>query len=178
MDRTSEIKLTPTSFIVLALVARAGRATPYDLKAMSTASLSGFWSLQHAQLYAEPARLTAAGLLAQEREETGRRRRFYALTAAGRTALDAWLAEPTGALSELRDPGLLRLSLGADPGPLAAAQLAAHEAKLAEYEALHAEVAGAMTEGQRLTLEAGLAHERVWVRFWGELVRAPGADPR
>ena len=178
MDGHTEIKLTPTSFIVLALVARVERATPYDLKTMSTASLSGFWTLQHAQLYAEPARLTAAGLLAEEREDGGRHRRFSALPPAGRAALDAWLAEPTGALSELRDPGLLRLSLGAAPGPLAAAQLAAHEAKLSEYESLRADVGDAMAEGQRLTLEAGLAHERVWVEFWGAIVREAAADRR
>jgi DNA-binding PadR family transcriptional regulator len=171
MDGLTEIKLTPTSFIVLALVARCGRATPYDLKAISTATLSGFWSLQHAQLYAEPARLTGAGLLGEEREDGGRRRRFYALTPAGRSALDAWLAEPTGELSELRDPGLLRLSLGAAPGPLAAAQLASHQAKLAEYEALRERLGDAMGEGQRLTLEAGIAHARVWVGFWGDLAR-------
>ncbi len=171
VDRTTEIKLTPTSFIVLASVARLERATPYELKALTTASLSGFWTLQHAQLYAEPARLAGAGLLAEEREDTGRRRRFYTLTPAGRTRLDAWLAEPTGALAELRDPGLLRLSLGAPPGPLAAAQLAAHEAKLAEYEALDEAAGEVLTEGQRLTLRAGLAHERVWVAFWSEIAQ-------
>ena len=171
MDRLDEIRLTPTSFIVLALVDRLERATPYDLKALSAASLSGFWTLQHAQLYAEPARLTGAGLLAEEREDTGRRRRFYTLTAAGREALDGWLAEPTDALAELRDPGLLRLSLGAPAAPLAAAQLAAHEAKLAEYEQLHERVGSVLGEGQRLTLEAGLAHERVWVDFWGSIAR-------
>jgi DNA-binding PadR family transcriptional regulator len=173
VDRATEIKLTPTSFIVLASVARLERATPYELKALTTASLSGFWTLQHAALYAEPARLAGAGLLAEEREEAGRRRRFYTLTPAGRARLDSWLAAPTGALAELRDPGLLRLSLGAPPGPLAAAQLAAHEAKLAEYEALRGAMGDALTEGQRLTLEAGLAHERVWVAFWRDLAPAP-----
>ncbi len=165
------MKLTPTSAIVLGLLARAGgRATPYTLKQMAAASVGNLWSVPHAQLYSEPERLARAGLVDEEREEAGRRRRTYGLTDAGRAALDAWLAAPpTGALGELRDPGLLRLFLGADPGPLARAQLAAHEAKLAEYEALHASTGPHMSEGARLALEAGIGHERVWVDFWRSL---------
>ena len=55
-----DIRLTPTSYIVLGLIAAAGRATPYDLKRVHAEGIGGFWSLNHAQLYAEPDRLAGA----------------------------------------------------------------------------------------------------------------------
>ena len=54
-------RLTPTSYIVLGLLEAAGEATPYDLKRAVGTSVGNFWSLQHSQLYAEPARLASAG---------------------------------------------------------------------------------------------------------------------
>jgi PadR family transcriptional regulator, regulatory protein AphA len=162
------IRLTPVSYIVLGLLERAGEATPYQLKGMAT-MLEDLWSVQHAQVYSEPRRLAEAGLVAERRETGGRRRRSYRLTDAGRDALHAWLRTPTGELTELRDPGLLQLCLGADPGPLAEAQYEAHARKLAEYEAVMTEAADEMPLGGRLTLEAGIGHEREWLRFWSAL---------
>ena len=78
-----EPRLTPTSFIVLGLIELSGEATPYDLKQAVGRSLGNFWSLQHAQLYSEPERLAEAGYLKERREEGGRRRRHYSLTAEG-----------------------------------------------------------------------------------------------
>jgi PadR family transcriptional regulator AphA len=162
------IRLTPASYIVLGLLDQAGEATPYDLKRMVAASIGNFWSLQHAQLYTEPERLAAAGLLTEHREEGGRRRKRYALTKAGRAALREWLASPTAEMTELRDPGLLQLFFGADPAALAAGQLQTHRAQLEEYEDIHARCADDPA-GVRLALEAGIAHEREWIRFWKRL---------
>ena len=162
-------RLTPVSFMVLGLVENAGQATPYQLKAFAAQSVGNFWSIQHAQLYTECERLAKAGLLDEEREEGGRRRRTYRLTDRGRAALDEWRATPATELGELRSPGLLQLFFGAEKGPLAAAQLESHGAKLAEYEALHAAAKEWLPEGQRLALECGIAHERVWLKFWRSL---------
>ena len=160
-------RLTATSYIVLGLLVRAGgRATPYALKQMAASSVGNFWTLHHAQLYSEPERLARAGLVDEEREAGGRRRRTYSVTDAGRSALDAWLMAPAAAPGELRDPGLLQLFFGADRGMLAGPQQALHAAKLHEYEALHSLAAARMPDGERLALEAGIAHEREWVRFW------------
>jgi PadR family transcriptional regulator, regulatory protein AphA len=164
------IRLTPASYIVLGLLNAAGEGTPYDLKRMVAASIGNFWSLQHAQLYTEPERLAAAGLLTEKREEGGRRRKRYALTKAGRDALKAWLASPTAEMTELRDPGLLQLFFGADPARLAAAQLETHRAQLKQYEEIHAHLAEEPA-GVRLALEAGIAHEREWLRFWKRLAQ-------
>jgi PadR family transcriptional regulator AphA len=161
-----DIRLTPTSYIVLGLLAWAEPATPYELKRRIEDSVGNFWSLPHAQVYSEPARLAAAGLLTEEQEASGRRRKLYARTAAGRRALEEWVAEPTAELTELRDPGLLKLFFGADPAALANEQLAAHEAQLSRYEAISQRPGRAMPSGPKLALEAGMAHEREWVRFW------------
>jgi PadR family transcriptional regulator AphA len=164
------MKLTPTSYIVLGLVERAGGATPYELKTAVNRSVGNFWSLQHAQLYTETERLTEAGYLAERREETGRRRRRYSITRSGRAALAQWRSEPTTAVSELRDQGMLKLFFGADPEVLAPVQLEAHRRKLAEYEALRDTIAETGPESACLVLEAGIRHQREWVRFWSKLV--------
>ena len=166
---SSEIRLNNTSYIVLGMLNAAGESTPYDLKLGVAASLGNFWSLQHAQLYSEPERLAAAGYLSERREQKGRRRRHYKITAKGRRALEDWLGETTDELPELRDKALLKVFFGADPGPLATRQLAAHRAKLEEYERV-VELAGEqIPKGVRITLEAGIDNEREWLRFWSGL---------
>jgi len=165
-----EIRLTPTSYIVLGLLDLAGEATPYELKRMVAAGIGNFWSLQHAQLYTETARLAGAGYLDEEQERSGRRRKLYRLTKRGQAALRGWVATPTDQFTELRDLALLKLFFGAEPKALAAEQLPVHEAKLAEYERLRSQgPADAAPTGPRLALESGIGHEREWVRFWRRL---------
>lgn len=173
---STEPQLTPTSWIVLGLVERAGTATPYDLKQGVAATVGNFWSVPHSQLYRECDRLAAAGLLETEQEAGGRRRKQLRLTAAGTDALAAWRAGPPAAeLPELRNLALLRLFFGADPVALAREQVVAHRQKLADYEALRALDPGEGPRGSWLALDAGIAHERVWVAYWEAL--AEGRDP-
>jgi len=168
------VRLTPTSYVVLGLLEQlGGEATPYELKQAASGSVGDLWSLHHAQLYSEPERLTKAGLLSEQREQTGRRRRRYSLMPEGRQALASWRSQPTSAFTELRDLGLLQLFFGSDPGALARAQLVVHERKLGDYEELQALSQEAPDSGRRLALEAGIGHEREWVRFWGELAARP-----
>ncbi|HZC13514.1 MAG TPA: PadR family transcriptional regulator [Thermoleophilaceae bacterium] len=164
-----EPRLTPTSYIVLGLLSWSGEATPYRLKQLVAGSVGFFWTLQHAQLYTEPERLARGGYVSERREESGRRRRLYRLTDKGREALTAWRAEPTGELSEVRDLALLKLFFGADPATLAAVQLEAHRAELAEYERIRASMPESLPEGPRLALEFGMRNARTWIGFWEEL---------
>jgi PadR family transcriptional regulator, regulatory protein AphA len=164
----TETALSPVSYLVLGLIEQAGEATPYDLKQMA-AAVSGLWTLRHDQVYREPERLSAQGLLEEEREEHGRRRRRFRVTEAGRQALRDWLATPTSEFTELRDPGLLQLFLGADPKGLAERQLEIHAERLAEYEQMVAACPPETPEGVLLSIEAGVGHEREWVRFWRRL---------
>lgn len=162
----SNLRLSSTSYVVLGLVERAQPATPYEIKQVAAISTANFWSVPHTQLYTECARLAEAGLLHEEREQTGRRRRVYEITKQGLQALDDWRREPADELFEVRDIGLLKLFLGADGADLAAGQLALHEAKLAEYE----ETAKLeMEHGMRLALEVGMRIEEQFVDFWRKL---------
>jgi PadR family transcriptional regulator AphA len=174
---SSEHRLSPTSYIVLALISGAGEATPYDLKQAVGMTLGNFWSVPHAQIYAEPERLLEGGHLSERREDGGRRRRYYKLTAKGEKALADWLAEPTGEMAELRDPGILKLFFGGDAERLAAAQLVTHRQRLNELETLAEQMEGQpeAPRGFLLTVSAGLGHEREWVRFWSSIEQ--GEEP-
>ena len=164
-----DLRLTDTSFVVLGLVEVCQPATPYDLKQFAKVSVFNFWSVPHTQVYSECARLAEAGLLDEEREEGGRRRRVYRLTSDGQSELDEWRGQPPGDVLELRDPGLLKLFFGADPRALAIAQLKTHQERLREYEELRGAGAQEMTQGMRLALESGMGHEREFVRFWSAI---------
>ena len=161
-----EIRLTPTSYIVLGLLELAGESTPYGLKQLVSGSVGNFWTLHHAQLYTEPERLARGGYVSEEQEASGRRRKLYDLTAKGRRALDEWRSESTSSLGELREPAVLKLFFGADPAQLAAAQIPAHRAKLEEYEAIREAMPDDVSDGPRLALEAGIRHELSSIEFW------------
>jgi len=169
-----DLKLTPVSYVVLAFVSWAGEASPYRLKQMVAGSVGNFWTLQHAQLYSEPERLAKAGYLTEEREEGGRRRKTYGITGKGAEALHAWRSEPTDALPELRSPALLKLFFGADPAHLAPMQIAAHERKLAEYEALRDGMPDDVPQGPRLALDAGISTTRHQLAWWKGLLDGAG----
>ena len=164
-----EIRLTPTSYIVLGLLEFAGESTPYALKQLVAGSVGYFWTLQHAQLYTEPERLASAGYVSETREETGRRRRLYTITDRGRAALEEWRNEPTSELAELREPALLKLFFGADPRRIAAAQVAANRERLEEYEAIRDSMPADVPPGPRQALEMGIRFERAAIEFWEEL---------
>jgi PadR family transcriptional regulator AphA len=163
------IRLTPTSYIVLGLLELGGESTPYALKQLVAGSVGYFWTLQHAQLYTEPARLAEAGYVTETREETGRRRKLYSITDSGRRALDEWRTETTTELAELREPALLKLFFGADAKALAATQVPANRARLAEYEEIRDAMPDDVPEGPRQALEMGIRFERAAIAFWEEL---------
>jgi PadR family transcriptional regulator AphA len=169
----SSPRLSETSYIVLGLISQIGPATPYDLKRLAQVSTVNFWSVPHTQLYSECARLAAAGLLSERREQTGRRRRIYRLTQRGRQALESWLSQPTGELEQVRDPATLKLFLGGDPHRLASTQLQAHTEQLEVYEQIYANLVGDSPRGWRLALEVGIGHEREFIRFWSRLAGRP-----
>jgi PadR family transcriptional regulator AphA len=182
-------RLTPTSCLVLGLLAREGPSTPYDLEQHVRATLGNFWSFPHTLLYSEPPRLAALGLVTETRETDGRRRRVFAITPAGMSALSSWLDRPSDAPAELRDPGLLQLffaDLASDEARqrLAERQLAIHQAKLAAYqedERQERRPDGAQ-RGQRTvehwrgeTLPMGLRYEAAAVDFWTDVVEKAGS---
>ena len=185
-------RLTPTSYLVLGLLAREGPSTPYDLEQHVKATLGNFWSFPHTLLYSEPPRLGALGLVTETRETEGRRRRIFSITPAGTSALDAWLERPSGAPTELRDPGLLQLffaDLASDDAKrrLAERRLEIHRARLAAYREAdrYEQRAEGSQRGQRTvehwrgeTLPMGLRYESAAVEFWSDVVAKTGAPDK
>jgi DNA-binding PadR family transcriptional regulator len=170
--------LTPTSYLVLGLVGHLGSATSYDLKRAVAGTIGGFWSVPHSQLYAEPARLAALGLLAGDKEREGRKRRTYTLAPAGRHALEDWLRTPSDEGTELRDPSLLKLFFGAQAGPGAVAGVARHAAalhrqRLAAYDALAADPPTHTDLHQLSLLALASRYEAEAVAFWEAVARDP-----
>jgi DNA-binding PadR family transcriptional regulator len=178
----SSVRLSPTSYVVLGSVALRGPTTSYDLKRFVELSLGHFWAFPHSQLYAEPERLARAGLLTEEREDGGRRRRTYAITPEGGAALDDWLRAPVTTQVELRDLGLLKLFFGelADDDvmrALAEEQVAAHRAMIARYDWIARRYGDRPEYAQRLLpLHAGFGLERAMLAFWEQLAEETSAQ--
>lgn len=162
-------KLTTASYLVLGMVEMIEPVTPYKLKAFASQSVTNFWSMPHTQIYTQCDRLLKDGYLSEKREKAGRRRRSFSITREGKKALEAWRNEPADAPIELRDLSLLKLFFGAKPDQLAAEQLASHEAKLEQY--LQVRKLGVPNEGVGRALEAGISHEREFVKFWRKLAQ-------
>ena len=116
------IRLTQTSYAVLALFEHLGEATSYDLKQAIEISIENFWQVPHTTAYDEPARLATGGYLTVRQEPGGRRRKLYALTDLGREALRAWTAEPVAAPPQLRDEADAEGLRRRRPGAAAAAR--------------------------------------------------------
>jgi PadR family transcriptional regulator AphA len=104
-------KLTPFSYVILALVGRGG-AGPHDIVRMMREGAI-FWTTSESHYYAEPKRLARLGFL-QARTEPGqtRPRTHYELTDAGRVALTEWLAQPA-AMPRVQHEAVVKL-LAAD----------------------------------------------------------------
>lgn len=89
-------RLTATSYAVLGLLAIRPWST-YELTKQMRRTLRHVWPRAESNLYQEPRRLVDAGLAIADRRLVGRRPRTeYAITPAGREALDTWLSEPAG----------------------------------------------------------------------------------
>jgi DNA-binding PadR family transcriptional regulator len=178
-------RLSSTSYLVLGMVALRGPSTSYDLKRAVSHSVGFFWYFPHAQLYSEPQRLVDLGLLEVEAEESGRRKRTFSITEAGRTALRGWLAEPTEEHFEMRYVAELKLffSEAGEPGNvvrLAHQQLHQHRERLAQYRDIQQRFGDNPDVASRMiTLQLGTQIELAAQRFWEALIAEleSGKDP-
>jgi PadR family transcriptional regulator AphA len=165
-------RLSPTSYLVLGMVGWLERATPYQLKQLAARSIGDLWAFPHSQLYAEPQRLVGLGLLAEEREPGGRRRRFYRLTDEGHEELDRWLEDPETPLREVHDVGVLKLLFADEAGSeqvvkLARAQLDAHGESLERYREIADELDDAGDGPYRMAaVRWGIAFSECMLQFW------------
>lgn len=163
-------RLTTPSYLVLGLVDKLGTASPYDVKQAAANYVAPFWSLPHTQVYAQCDKLVEAGLLRQEQQEEGRRRRTLTVTPDGQDALREWRKDPAVVPVEARDLGLLKLFFGSDVADIGPAQVDHHQQRLDEYVQLSK--TSDLPLGVAATLEFGMAYERGLVAFWGELLKS------
>ncbi|WP_338490928.1 PadR family transcriptional regulator [Streptomyces sp. SJL17-4] len=163
-----------------------GEASGYDLAKGFDASVANFWMAAPQQLYRELDRLEREGLIAARIVEQERRpnKRLFSLTEAGMSAVRAYVAEPPGKPTAIRDELLVKVQC-ADVGDIEAVRAAITErvewatAKLARYERLKERLLKGCTEdeycaqveriGPYLTLLRGMAFERENIQ-WGETV--------
>jgi DNA-binding PadR family transcriptional regulator len=174
-------RLTTTSYAVLGQVALA-TGSAYELTKRMRRNYRFFWPRAESRLYDETRRLVDAGLATAERSFTGRRGRTrYALTAAGRRALKAWLAEPPAPGWTFQYEALLRVFLGTFATPeqlLAAIEQARADAEdlLAVADDVAADYAAGIAEGQphvhvRALIFDFLFHQAEAIRQWSERAR-------
>jgi PadR family transcriptional regulator AphA len=169
--KSKPIKLTSTSYALLALLDRFGELTSYEIKDALETSIENFWPVPHTTAYQEPARLASGGYLTARQEKGGRRRRRYSLTDAGREALRAWADEPVAAPPQVRDELLLKIFAGADPEPLVAARLDWYRTKAEELEKLLTAVKLAPGwTGPEHTLRGGVKFHRKMIEVFEEMI--------
>ncbi|MEV5380898.1 PadR family transcriptional regulator [Streptomyces nondiastaticus] len=161
-----------------------GEASGYDLAKAFDASVANFWMAAPQQLYRELERMESEGLISARVVEQERRpnKRLFSLTEAGMEAVRAYVAEPPGKPTAIRDELLVKVQC-ADVGDIEAVRAAITErmewatAKLARYERLRERLLEGRTEdehcaeaeriGPYLTLLRGMAFEKENIQ-WGE----------
>jgi DNA-binding PadR family transcriptional regulator len=171
--KSKQIRLSTTSFALLALLEQLGEATSYDIKQALERSIENFWTVPHTTAYEEPVRLAGAGYLSTRQEEGGRRRKLYSLTELGREALRDWIEDPSAAPPQLRDEVMLKVFAGADPVGLAEGRIAWHREKLEELQSYLDAVRGVEGWiGPERTLNAGVRYHRQMI----EMIEAMRAE--
>ena len=173
------LRLSPVSYLVLGLIGLRGASTPYQLKRAASRTINYFWPFPHSQLYGEPERLAAAGLLSEEREEAGRRRKLYSLTPLGKQALEDWLATPPGAIFEMRDMAVMQLFFGEFTSRetivrLAEDQVRLYRERLAVYQTIADQYhAAPMSQRRMAPLDLGIRMAQACIGFWSDIARQP-----
>lgn len=184
--------------LLTALIERPSSGS--DLASRFDRSIGHFWHASHQQIYRELARLEQAGWVASQPLEGSRgRKRSYRVLPAGRKELRRWVglqADP----QPLRDELMVRLRAEAAIGAAGAKsatglredierRLAWHQDKLALFLRIEQHDFGEPeptreTRLQHLVLQAGIAHERLWVAFAQQALEAldlpsqPAVKPR
>jgi len=168
--KSKPIRLTSTSYALLALLDQLGEATPYEIKQAMDKSIENFWPVPHTTAYDELARLAQGGYLSVHQEEGGRRRKTYSLTEEGRAALSAWAADPVAAPPQVRDEVLLKIFAGADPVVFVEPRRAYHREKLAELQGYLDEVReDEAWHPSELALTTGVTYHRKMLEMLDEL---------
>ena len=82
-----------TQYVILGLLTE-GPMTGYDIKKIIDIRFSFFWNESYGQLYPVLKALTDDKLITADKSSEGRAKVTYAITQAGRSALNEWLEAP------------------------------------------------------------------------------------
>ena len=160
----------------------AGPRHGYDLKRAYDERFPGAKALAYGQVYSALSRLQQDGFVevAETSRDGGPERTAYALTPAGRAALDTWLAqtEPAGgyAAVDLVRKATTALRLGADAGGFLRRQRAEHLARMRDLVQQQQQVRDA---GARIAIDHTIYHldaDLKWLETAAARVAAEG-DP-
>ena len=159
----------------------------YDLAQRFKGGIGHFWNASHQQIYQELKKLDSQQLVEFELQSQSERpdRKHYRITATGRTALKAWLQEPTRP-ERLNSALLVKIYAAnlAEPAALVAEleqNLLEHRKRLDEYLSLeqsYLEKGKGLSRKQSLmymTLRSGIRYEWNWIELLHE-ARALLAD--
>lgn len=160
-------RLTTTQHLVLAVIAWRGPATPYALKDYFSRVVRFLVDVPHTLLYTEPPKLAALGLVREEREEAGRRRKTYTITDEGMGVVRAWLAEPPTREPSLEDEAIMKLMYSVFSTPEAVVALARHQIEF--YENRIASIDAALPSRD------ADSHRRRYIRTGARLARDQAA---
>ncbi|NDJ60774.1 MAG: PadR family transcriptional regulator [Chloroflexi bacterium] len=164
----------------------------YDLKHLAfDRTIAHFWPADQAQIYRTLDKMAGEGWIAGELEVQSDRpnRRVFTITEAGRAELDRWLHTPQ-AIPAHREAFLVQMFFAAQlPDAVILEhidqQIAARQARLDQFGQI---IAPSPDEGPlrreqvfwRLTLEFGLAHERMcieWLELSKQTIRSAAQPP-
>lgn len=161
----------------------------YDLTRTFQTSLGFFWHASHQQIYQELRKLADSGLLAATPvPQAGRPDKVvYALTDAGRAALDDWIRSESRRKPSKDDLFVKLYNIGhTDPAPIIAEireRRTRHGETLALYERIrsrhYADPAHLPTsrQGIYLALAAGIRQERMFVDWCDEALALLAPEP-
>lgn len=112
-------KINKSRYAILGILSYGPRSG-YDIKKMTERSTHHFWAESYGHLYATLKTLEHEGLVtARHQEQRGKPdKKLYTITAAGQTALEQWLHEPTEP-APVRNELLLKLFFGLHAPPSA-----------------------------------------------------------
>ncbi|HWY25375.1 MAG TPA: PadR family transcriptional regulator [Nevskia sp.] len=152
----------------------------YDLAQRFKGGIGHFWSASHQQIYLELKKLDSRKLVEFEVQPQSERpdKKNYRITTAGRSALKAWLLEPTRP-ERLNSALLVKIYAAnlAEPAALVAEleqNLAEHRRRLDEYTSLeqsYLEKGDKLSRKQSqiyLTLRSGIRYEWNWIEMLNE----------
>jgi DNA-binding PadR family transcriptional regulator len=161
------------AYALLGLLEEESPRHGYDLKRQYDHLFAQTWPVKFAQVYATLGRLARDGRVTLEGEKPGRGpdRKLYAITGAGTSALDSWLAEPAATDPNVQSVLFMKVVLALLSDRPASRfldiQRAAHLERMHELTRLKTE--GTLTE--QLLADYSLFHLEADLR-WIEMTQA------